>query len=79
MNRTVSWKTEDIHKVNNFLIIKGNDFFDANNDPDYVYRACYSLPSSPEKMEDWISTHLDEKQAEELYEYIFSPVNTLST
>ena len=70
--KSIHWTSVDIQKVNNFLLIKGNQFLKANHDPDAVYRACYDLPSDPEKMNDWIDTYLSKKEADELYKFLFS-------
>jgi hypothetical protein len=71
MNEYTSWKSNDIQKVNNFLIIKGNKLLRASNDPERVYRACYALPSDPDKMNDWVYRHLNENEAQELYDFCF--------
>lgn len=72
MHQEITWKPADIQRVNNYLIIKGNRFLKSSHDPDSVYRACYALPSDPAKMDDWVSKHLDEKEAQVLLDYLFS-------
>ena len=69
MNALTSWKPTDIQMVNNYLIIKGNRLFKAGDDPDRVYRACYALPSDPDKMNDWVNIHLNEIEEQELYDF----------
>jgi len=71
MNKVVTWKQSDIQKVNNFLVIKGSHVLKSGHNPDRVYRACYALPSSPNEMDDWVNKHLDETEAEALFEFIF--------
>jgi len=71
MNQHASWKSTDIQKVNNYLIIKGNQLLHASNEPDRIYRACYALPSDPDKMNDWVNIHLNENEAEALYDFCF--------
>ena len=71
MNENTSWKSTDIHKVNNYLIIKGNQLLKASNDPGRVYRACYALPSDPDKMNDWVYRHLNETEAQQLFDFCF--------
>lgn len=68
MNAYTSWKPTDIQMVNNFLIIKGNRLLKGGDDPEKVYRACYALPSDPEKMNDWVNIHLNETEEQELYD-----------
>ena len=70
MNNRFSWKNEDIQNTNNFLIIRGYKFCTSTVDPEYVNRACYALPSSPDKMDDWVYRHLTHTQAQELYNFI---------
>lgn len=72
MNEYTSWKFSDIQMVNNYLIIKGNQLIKSSSNPDRVYRACYALPSDPDKMNDWVNIHLNEKEAQELYNHLFS-------
>ncbi len=69
MNANISWKLTDIQMVNNFLIIKGNRLLKAGDDPERVYRACYALPSDPDKMNEWINVHLNESEEQELYDF----------
>ena len=71
MNEHTPWKSTDIQMVNNFLIIRGNQLIKSSHDPNRVYRACYALPSDPDKMDDWVSRHLDENEAQELYHFCF--------
>lgn len=70
MNKKMSWQPTDIQLVNNFLIIKGSELFKSSHDPNRVYRACYALPSDPHLMDDWVSTHLSENEAAELFEFL---------
>jgi len=68
MNQPISWKSTDIQKVNNYLIIKGNQLLKTGDNAERVYRACYALPSDPDKMNDWINIHLNENEEQELYD-----------
>jgi hypothetical protein len=68
----ITWKAADIQRVNNYLIIKGSQILKSNHHPDSVYRACYALPSKPDRMDEWVCTHLDENEAQILYDFIFS-------
>ena len=72
MNKEIIWKSADIQRVNNYLIIKGNQFLKSGANQNSVYRACYALPSDPGEMNDWVSKHLDENEARELYDFLSS-------
>lgn len=72
MNSQVTWDLSHIQQVNNYLIIKGEQLFKSSLDKERVYRACYALPSDPEQMDDWLDKHLNEKEAEQLFEFIFA-------
>jgi hypothetical protein len=72
MSLKITWKLADIQRVNNYLIIKGREFLKSGDDPNSVYRACYALPSDPNEMDDWVSIHLDEDEAQVLYDFLFS-------
>lgn len=72
MNEVITWKSADIQRVNNYLIIKGNQLFKSTSDPKAIDRACYGLPSDPDMMDDWVRKYLDENEAKALYEYLFT-------
>jgi len=67
----ITWKPADIQRVNNYLIIKGNQTLRSSHDADGIYRACYALPSDPNKMNEWVNNHLDENEAKVLYNFLF--------
>jgi len=71
MNEEFTWRSADIQRVNNYLIIKGDELFNSSRDSDDIYRACYALPSDPKMMDDWIYKHLDDNQAKVLYDFLF--------
>ncbi len=78
MNESFKWSAEDTQNIYNFLIVRGFKFCTTKVDPEYLDRACYALPSSPEKMEDWVIRHLDKAAAQELYKFILRERKNLS-
>ena len=68
----MNWKLADIQRVNNLLIIKGNDLLNSSVDPNRITRACYELPSNPENLDTWVKKHFNEDEAQKLYNLIYS-------
>jgi len=72
MNEELNWKLADIQRVNNFLIIKGETLLNASVDPYRITRACYELPSNPDKLDIWVKKHFNDNEAKKLYNLVFS-------
>lgn len=66
------WKKSDIQTVNNILLIKGEEILRFCRDQECIHKACYSLPSNPEEMDEWCNTWLEEDGFKKLKSYLGS-------
>jgi hypothetical protein len=71
MINDINWTQDSIQKVNNLLIIMGNEILNSGRSQEDIYKACYALPSDPSKMTDWCDEWIHEEGCNKLVELIF--------
>ena len=64
------WKKSDIQNVNNILLIKGEEILSYCREEKCIHKACYSLPSKPEDMDEWCNTWLEKDGIKKLQSYL---------
>ena len=70
MSNDFTWTQERIQKVNNLLLIMGDQILKSGQSQERVYKACYALPSDPDKMNAWCNEWINDESCHKFIDLI---------